>query len=246
MNNTLDILIRIREDTKAALSSAEKNVQGFTSKANSFLNDHKQTIMEAGVAAAGLVATLGVVGKSFLDNASMIEQSRIAFETMLGSSDKARKLLTQLSDFARKTPFDLPQVIEGSQRLLAYNVAAEDIIPTFTMLGNIAAGVGKDKLPQLILAFGQVKAATHLTGAELRQFSEAGVPLLDTLAKNFKMTERFNLKFEASAFNIFNRANFILAAAGGGANNHVSFTNFGQAAATLNARNIQLGLKLSF
>jgi hypothetical protein len=67
-----------------------------------------------------------------------------------------------------------------------------------------------------------------------------------TLAKNFKITERFNLKFEASAFNIFNRANFILAAAGGGGNNHLTQPNFGQAGATLNARNMQLGLKLSF
>lgn len=66
------------------------------------------------------------------------------------------------------------------------------------------------------------------------------------LSKNFKITERFNMKFDASAFNIFNRANFLLAGQGGGANNHVSFGNFGQAAATLNARNIQLGLKLSF
>jgi hypothetical protein len=66
------------------------------------------------------------------------------------------------------------------------------------------------------------------------------------LSKNFKITERVNLKFDASAFNIFNRANFLLAGFGGGANNHVSFGNFGQAAATLNARNIQLGLKLSF
>jgi len=67
-----------------------------------------------------------------------------------------------------------------------------------------------------------------------------------TLAKNFKITERVNLKFEAAAFNIFNRANFLLAASGGGANNHLSQPNFGQAGATLNARNMQLGLKLSF
>jgi outer membrane receptor for ferrienterochelin and colicin len=78
-----------------------------------------------------------------------------------------------------------------------------------------------------------------------------------TLSKVFKITERVNLKFDANAFNIFNRANFILATAGGGANNtyfHTnpvsgSFdttTNFGKAAGTLNARNMQVGLKLSF
>jgi hypothetical protein len=67
-----------------------------------------------------------------------------------------------------------------------------------------------------------------------------------TLAKNFKLTERFNLKFEAQAFNILNRANFLLAATGGGAHNSLDDPAFGQAAATLNARNLQFGLKLSF
>src|SRR5690349_2580660 len=93
MNNTLDILIRIREDTKAALSSAEKNVQGFTSKANSFLNDHKQAITEAGVAAAGLIGTIGLVGSNFTKSASQIEQYRIALDTMLGPQGHANKLM---------------------------------------------------------------------------------------------------------------------------------------------------------
>lgn len=67
-----------------------------------------------------------------------------------------------------------------------------------------------------------------------------------TLSKIFKFTERVNLKFEASAFNIFNRANFILATGGGGGRNHLSFGNFGEAGGTLDPRELQLGLKLSF
>jgi len=67
-----------------------------------------------------------------------------------------------------------------------------------------------------------------------------------TLAKTFKITERVNLRFEAGGFNVFNRANFILATAGGGAHNHVSDPLFGEAAGTLNARNLQFGLKFSF
>jgi hypothetical protein len=67
-----------------------------------------------------------------------------------------------------------------------------------------------------------------------------------TLGKVFKFTERVNLKFDAQAFNIFNRANFILATAGGGAHNKITDGSFGQAAGTLNARNLQFGLKLSF
>lgn len=67
-----------------------------------------------------------------------------------------------------------------------------------------------------------------------------------TLAKVFKFTERVNMKFEAQAFNIFNRANFLMATAGGGAHNRITDGSFGKAAGTLNARNVQLGLKLRF
>jgi outer membrane receptor protein involved in Fe transport len=67
-----------------------------------------------------------------------------------------------------------------------------------------------------------------------------------TLSKTFKFTERVSLKFDANAFNIFNRTNFVLATAGGGAHNQPRFPDFGTAAGTLGPRQMQLGLKLSF
>jgi len=66
------------------------------------------------------------------------------------------------------------------------------------------------------------------------------------LSKTFKFTERVNLKFEWQAFNIFNRPNYLLAVNGGGAHNELGDGAFGQAAGTLNARNMQFGLKLGF
>jgi len=67
-----------------------------------------------------------------------------------------------------------------------------------------------------------------------------------SLAKLFKITERVNLKFDAQGLNVFNRANFLIATAGGGAHNDMRDLSFGLAAGTLNARNLQFGLKLSF
>ena len=40
-----------------------------------------------------------------------------------------------------------------------------------------------------MLAYGQVKAATVLRGQELRQFTEAGIPLVDKLAEKFSKLE---------------------------------------------------------
>ena len=67
-----------------------------------------------------------------------------------------------------------------------------------------------------------------------------------TLSKVFKFTERLSMKFDANAFNVFNRANFILATAGGGAHNKYTSANFGQAAGTLNPRELQFGVKFNF
>jgi hypothetical protein len=67
-----------------------------------------------------------------------------------------------------------------------------------------------------------------------------------TLGKVFKITEKVNFKFEAQGFNVFNRANFLLATAGGAGHNDMRDANFGKAAGTLNARNLQFGLRVSF
>lgn len=67
-----------------------------------------------------------------------------------------------------------------------------------------------------------------------------------TLSKTFKITEQVNFKFDANAFNIFNHTNFVLATAGGGANNQFRRSLFGKAAGTLNPRNLQFGVKISF
>ena len=119
---------------------------------------------------------------------AQLEQTTIAFETMLGSAEKAKTLLEDLSKFGLKTPFEITQLRESTKQLLAYGIEGDKVIDTLRVLGDISAGVGMDKLPQLILAFGQVQAATKLTGTELRQFSEAGVPLLGTLAEQFGVT----------------------------------------------------------
>jgi hypothetical protein len=67
-----------------------------------------------------------------------------------------------------------------------------------------------------------------------------------TLSKTFKFTERVHMKFDANGFNVFNHTNFILASAGGGAHNNYTRGNFGQAGGTLNPRQLQFGVKISF
>lgn len=182
----LKIVVDAENRTQAVFNGLQRNLDAI-GKANHGLISAMKTVGTAGSIAFG---SLSLLTAGIVKAGAGFEQTQIAFETMLGSAEQAQKTLSDLSQFAARTPFELGQLEEASKRLLAYGTAADDLIPTLKMLGNISAGVGMDKLPQLILAFGQVQAATKLTGMELRQFSEAGVPLLGTLADQLGKTEQ--------------------------------------------------------
>jgi tape measure domain-containing protein len=111
-----------------------------------------------------------------------LQDARGGFEAMLGSAEEAQKMLVALSEYNKKTPFQLPQLQEQAANLLAVGVSADRIIPTLDVLGKISRG-NANRMGFLTLAYGQVQTATKLTGAELRQFTENGVPLLDILAQ---------------------------------------------------------------
>jgi tape measure domain-containing protein len=181
----LQIVIDAQNRTQGTFNTLKNNLDAIGKSYEGVISSMKT----AGAVGAVAFGGLSLATKQIVEAGAAFEQTQIAFETMLGSAETARQVLGDLARFAAKTPFEIRQLEEASKRLLAYGTTAEDLLPTLKMLGDISAGVGMDKLPQLILAFGQVQAATKLTGAELRQFSEAGVPLLGALADELGKTE---------------------------------------------------------
>lgn len=178
-NTNLDVVVELVDKLTGPLKKAKDQLASFEDRIGRSAVDASQKFA-VGIAAGATV--LGAFGMKAIDVASQAEQAQIAFSTMLGDGEKAGAFLASLADFAKKTPFDLVGLRESSKQLLAYGFDVNDILPTLKSLGDITAGVGTEKLPFLTLALGQVKTATKLTGNELRQFSEAGVPLLAELA----------------------------------------------------------------
>jgi tape measure domain-containing protein len=107
---------------------------------------------------------------------------------MLGSGEKATQLLADLSAFASKTPFELTGIRQNAKQLLAMGIASDDLIPTMKALGDVSAGLSVP-LDRLALAYGQVIAKGKLQGGELKQFTEAGVPLIATMSKTLGVTQ---------------------------------------------------------
>ncbi len=130
------------------------------------------------------------VAMGAINEAARVESLTTSFEVMSGSAEKGRAALQQLQQIAVANPvLGLEQVQEGGRRLLAMGTSIEQVAPQMQMLGDIAGGVGADKLPQLVTAFGQVQTKGKLMGQEIMQFAEAGVPLVEELAKSFGKTK---------------------------------------------------------
>ncbi len=167
--------------TVSILINAVDNASAIFAKVNKGMLILGGAITAIGIAGAGAVGGL-------LKMAGQFEQTEIAFTTMLGSAEKADKLLKELADFAAKTPFTIPGIEQNAKMLLAMSIPLEDLLPTLKSLGDIASGLNVP-MERLALNFGQVRVQGKLTGRELRDFSVAGVPLIAELAKNLNIAE---------------------------------------------------------
>ena len=123
--------------------------------------------------------------KAAIDFNSMLQTAQIGFATMLGSAEKAQKFLEDMADFAVKTPFEYPELLEASKRMLAYGFAAEEVLPTLRAVGDASAALGSGSvgIDRITLALGQIRAKGKLSAEEMRQLTEAGVPAWHILAE---------------------------------------------------------------
>lgn len=112
------------------------------------------------------------------------QKQRIALTSILGDSMKAETIFNRIKDLAVVSPFQFKELASYTKQLSAYSIPYEELYDTTKRLADISAGVGVD-MGRIILAYGQVRSAAFLRGQELRQFTEAGIPLVDELAKRF-------------------------------------------------------------
>jgi tape measure domain-containing protein len=106
---------------------------------------------------------------------------------MLGSAGKAKTFLTELQNFAATTPFEFPELVRASQRMIAFGFTSKEVIPTLTSLGDAATGLGAgaEGVDRIVGAIGQMKAKGKIQTEELLQLTEVGVPALRILANAF-------------------------------------------------------------
>lgn len=175
----LDRVNKKMDALKGSTAEAKKGLSGLENMSDKV----KRSLMGLGMAFSmkGIVSEVANVRGQF-------QQLEVAFNTMLGSADKADALMAQLVRTAAITPFDLESVAQGAKQLLAYGLKAENVNETLTRLGDIASGLSMP-LNDLVYLYGTTMNQGRLYTEDLNQFTGRGIPMIQELAKVFGVAE---------------------------------------------------------
>lgn len=126
--------------------------------------------------------------RAVVDIGGELENQKIAMASILQDEGKATTIFNQIKKLAVASPFGVMDLNQYAKQLSAYSIPYNELYDTMKRLADISAGVGVD-MGRIILAYGQIKAAKFLKGTELRQLTEANIPMVDKLAKRFSKLE---------------------------------------------------------
>ena len=163
-------------------SSAVNNINRISS---AFQNLQSVGTKLAGLGAAltaSVTAPILAAVKAGISFDSAMEQAQSGFTTMLGSAEKATAMVGKLKSMADSTPFEMTDLMDSAKTMLAFGQTAESILPSVTMLGDVAMG-NKEKFKSLSLAYAQVQATGRLMGQDLLQMVNAGFNPLQVIAE---------------------------------------------------------------
>lgn len=126
--------------------------------------------------------------RAVVDIGGELENQKIAMASILQDEGKATTIFNQIKKQAVASPFGVMDLNQYAKQLSAYSIPYNELYDTMKRLADISAGVGVD-MGRIILAYGQIKAAKFLKGTELRQLTEANIPMVDKLAERFSKLE---------------------------------------------------------
>ena len=140
-----------------------------------------QRLMQRLAIVGGLYQTIGFVTK-IREVTAEFELQRVALGAIIKDGYEASKMFEQIKAAAVKSPFEIKDLVSYTKQLAAYKIETKDLFDTTMQLADISAGLGVG-MERLVLAFGQIRATGYLRAAEVRQLTEAGIPIVEELAE---------------------------------------------------------------
>ena len=201
MGNVLEFFVKMKDMMSSGLvkiaETSDKSfgkVQGNVNKTMSILdqlknkvNDIDRTASKSSFFNGSLLGKLalgigvaGVMGfaKDSVSKAMDFGATKQSFQVLTGDKGKGDALANELNKLQQDTILG-PEVFKNAQTMMGFGIAADKVVPTLKMLGDVSMG-DSEHLNALTLAFSQVSAAGKLQGQDLMQLINAGYnPLKD-------------------------------------------------------------------
>ncbi len=142
----------------------------------------KKMSMGMKLAITGAVAGVFALGKSAIGAAADMETLNTQFEVMLGSSEAAAKMMSDLRAFSIKTPYETEDLARSATTLLQFGIESDKVMGTLRMLGDVA-GSNREKFQSLNLVYGQIMSTGRLMGQDLLQLINQGFNPLQVISE---------------------------------------------------------------
>lgn len=193
---------RMEAEARAAAASAlaQRRLAGARSQAANAADKHTTATISLNSALKGNITLTkelgGAIGAAYsvvalknfmtkvVEIGGELEKQKLAMKAILGDEGMANTISSQINTLAVKSPFGIMELNQYAKQLTAFQIPYNELYDTMKRMADVSAAVGVD-MRRIILAYGQVRAAKFLKGTELRQFTEANIPLIDMLAERF-------------------------------------------------------------
>ena len=120
--------------------------------------------------------------RNIKDVTAEFELQRVALGSIIGDLNEANAMFEQIKAAAVKSPFQIKELVTYTKQLAAYKIETDELFETTQRLADVSAGLGVG-MERLVLAYGQIRATGYLRASEVRQLTEAGIPIVEELAK---------------------------------------------------------------
>ena len=164
------------------------DLQNLSSKMTSFGNNIQS--IGSKIESLGKTASIASTAVTALITAGIkynadIEQTTVALETLLGSADEASRVLKNIQQQSKVSPFDTKQLLNANRYLIAADISADEAMETINNLSNAVAmaGGGNYELDRMAINLAEISNNGKAAEKDLRQFSAIGIPLMKILSE---------------------------------------------------------------
>lgn len=141
---------------------------------------------------AGILFPFAKFGDDFIEHGRRIaaqnQQTRISFRVLMGDVQAADSLLRRLIDYAAHTPFELPQLFNVTQGLVAFGDRGDEVMRTLKMMGDVSGGV-HEKFQILGTVYNQIRGEERLLSQDFKQLAIRGMLFITDIARYLGVTK---------------------------------------------------------